>query len=620
MNEALRHPLWLPIAIPCAAGLVCLLLPRALERMAALLAVAAAAVTVGVGWLVFRAGPMSLHHGRWMHLRSDGLSGFVLLAITAFGFLIALYSLESMRGHPRLRGYSAALLATVGAACGAVLAGDFALLLVFWGFLGFTLYFMTGMGGEGAPAAAKKTFIIIGGSDSVMILGIALFWVLTGTTRMDGASLAIHGKASLAAFLALAAGAFAKAGAVPFHTWVPECGEKAPASVGAFLPASLDKLLGIYLLARLCGGIFAVPRAVNEGLMLLGAVSIVVAVMMALVQHDLKRLLSYHAVSQVGYMVMGIGTGTPLGMAAALFHMLNHTLYKSCLFLCAGAVEKRAGTTDLDRLGGLAVAMPLTFAACLVGALAISGIPPLNGFASKWMIYQAVIETGRQGGMLWIVWLAAAMIGSALTLASFVKVLHAVFLRKPAPDLAARRITEVPAAMGIPMAILAVCCVLFGVAAYRLPLRHIILPAVGGSVAFTGTWWAGPATLLLATAFLVGVVLYLLGTVLRARECATYIGGEDLDKAYVTGTVADGNRDVAVTGTDFYLTIQREKPFRVLYAMAERKWFDIYEIGKKTAAGFGWVLSALHTGNLHFYLDWVIVGMAALLIVLGLRR
>ena len=181
---------------------------------------------------------------------------------------------------------------------------------------------------------------------------------------MVGAGLEFTGPAVYAAFACFVAGAFAKAGAVPFHSWVPDFGEKADAPVSAYLPASLDKLLGIYLLARCVTDLFTPTTGLYVALMAVGAVTILSAVLMALVQHDLKRLLSYHAVSQVGYMVLGIGTGTPVGLAGGLFHMLNNTIYKSALFLCAGAVEKQTGSTDLDRLGGLARVMPLTFVAC----------------------------------------------------------------------------------------------------------------------------------------------------------------------------------------------------------------------------------------------------------------
>ena len=220
------------------------------------------------------------------------------------------------------------------------------------------------------------------------------------------------------AFFCFVAAAFAKAGVIPLHTWLPDCGEKAHAPVTAFLPASLDKLLGIYLLVRMViESVSIMTGGMNTLLMMFGALTIIGAVLMALVQHDLKRLLAFHAVSQVGYMVMGIGTGTALGLAGGLFHMLNNAIYKSCLFLGAGVVEKRTGTVDLDRLGGLATRLPVTFAVCLIASLSISGIPPLNGFASKWMVYQAVIDSGHDSGsMLWVVWLTAAMFGSAFTL------------------------------------------------------------------------------------------------------------------------------------------------------------------------------------------------------------
>lgn len=172
-------------------------------------------------------------------------------------------------------------------------------------------------------------------------------------------------------------------------------------------------------------------QAMNTVLMITGSITIVAAVMMALIQHDLKKLLGYHAVSQVGYMVLGIGTGNPLGIAGGLFHMVNNAIYKSCLFLSGGAVEKRTGTTNLEKLGGFAKIMPISFVTFLIASLAISGVPPLNGFASKWLIYQGIIETVRNGGYLWVLWLVAAMFGSALTLASFMKLTHAVFLGQP---------------------------------------------------------------------------------------------------------------------------------------------------------------------------------------------
>jgi formate hydrogenlyase subunit 3/multisubunit Na+/H+ antiporter MnhD subunit len=612
MMELLTHSLMLPIVVAMCGGILCLLVPRAVAGACHFIAITVGAVEILLAWPLFRAGG-NLDYGGWLFLRADALSGMVLLAITVFGFLIALYSAGSMKGKPRCGEYYAYLLLTVGVSCAAVLANEFILLLACWGFLGLTLFMLIGIAGPDASAAAKKSLIIIGGSDSILLLGIVIIWQLTGSTRIDGASIPLAGGFSYVAFLSLAIAAFAKAGAMPFHSWVPDCGEKAPAAVTAFLPASLDKLLGIYLLFRIATDIFVMNPVMNLLLMIIGAGTIICAVMMALVQHDMKRLLSYHAVSQVGYMVLGIGTGVPIGMAGALFHMINNTLYKTGLFLCAGSVEQKTGTTDLDALGGLGKRMPLTFSVCLISALAISGIPPLNGFASKWMVYQGIIEAGKGGGALWVVWLVAAMLGSALTLASFVKVLHAAFLRKASPAVSAKKVTEVGWPMWIPMVALAAACLAFGIFAYRLPLSHLILPSMQQQVVFTGTWWAGPATVMLIIAIAIGALFYLAGTVKKARVCTTYVGGEVLETAYISGTEAGKGRDIELTGVDFYRTVQEMQPFRAIYGMAEKKLFDLYDVGSAVTFFISRVLKLFHNGVLTSYIGWYVAGLVILI-------
>ncbi len=196
------------------------------------------------------------------------------------------------------------------------------------------------------------------------------------------------------AFILLMIGAIGKAGAMPFHSWIPDAALDAPLPFMALLPGSIEKLLGIYLLARFSLDLFTLAPGtwVSTVLMVIGAATIILAVMMALVQKNYKRLLSYHAISQVGYMILGIGTGLPIGIVGGLFHMVNNAIYKSCLFLTAGAVEKQAGTTDLEKLGGLARSMPVTVICFIVAAVSISGVPPFNGFFSKEMVYDAALE------------------------------------------------------------------------------------------------------------------------------------------------------------------------------------------------------------------------------------
>ncbi len=530
--------------------------------------------------------------------RSDYLSSFVSIFAAFFAVMIVVYSSAYLKGRKGLLGYCLLVLATLLCSFGAIYANHLVVFLVFWGLLGPLLYLLIGYGDkERTPATAKKALIIVGGTDAFMVLGLALIWKLAHEMRMDQLSIALTSKSAVVAYLCLMFGAFAKSGAMPFHNWVPDTAEDAPTPVAAYLPASLDKLLGIYFLTRISLDVFQLHFQMNTFVMMMGSITIVAAVMMALVQHDLKRLLGYHAVSQVGYMVLGIGTGNPIGIAGGLFHMLNNAIYKSCLFMSGGAVEKTAGTTNLEKLGGLAKVMPFTFVAFLVASLSISGVPPFNGFASKWMIYQGVIETGKTGSVLWIVFLVSAMFGSALTLASFMKLIHAIFLGQPSPALE-NKPREASFAILLTTGTLAFLCVLFGVFAYQIPLKWFVLPSIGGLVEFQGVWNASLATFLILCAILVGLVIYGLGRAAKTRESDAFVGGE----------ILSDHPDMRLSGTEFYATIQDIPLLKRIYRLAQEKYFDLYEVGTKVALRIAGALRDLHNGVLPTYLAWCLLG------------
>jgi formate hydrogenlyase subunit 3/multisubunit Na+/H+ antiporter MnhD subunit len=542
--------------------------------------------------------------------RFDNLSIFVGIFVGVFSLLVILYSFGFMRGRKRLAQYYLYIILTFIASLGAVFSNNLVLFIAFWGFLGLLLYLLIGFGQRKNTAyTAKKAFIIIGGTDAFMLLGLAFIWHLAGTLQMDKINIALSSKSAVLAYVCLAVGAFAKAGAMPFHTWVPDTAEDAPTPVTAFLPASLDKLLGIYFLARISLDMFQMNLGMNTFLMVVGSVTIVAAVMMALIQHDMKRLLGYHAVSQVGYMVLGIGTGNPVGIAGGIFHMLNHAIYKSCLFLSGGAVEKKAGTTDLEKLGGFAKIMPISFVTFLIASFSISGVPPFNGFASKWMVYQGVIETASGGGWLWVVWLVAAVFGSALTLASFMKLIHTIFLGQPSSGGKRERRSEVrdlSLSMLISPMILAFLCVVFGVFAYQIPLKMFIFPSLGENVVFSGIWNPSLATGLIIAAIVMGFIIYLIGTAVKTRTAEVFVGGEILQK----------EPDMRVSGTEFYETIREIGILKTIYKLAEKKVFDIYEVGVKGTLAFNKVLRYIHNGVLLTYLSWCLLGMVVLFYVL----
>jgi len=541
--------------------------------------------------------------GEYMVFNSDGLSKLIVLCISLFTLLILLYSLVYIK-EGRVRNYYPYLLITLGCAYGAVLSDNLLLFLTFWGALGLTLYKLINGDDEESSAAAKKTLILIGASDSIMIIGIAIIWMISGSLSMESMSIPTTDVLSVVAFLALLTGSFTKAGAFPFHTWVPDYAKSAPASSSAFLPASLDKLLGIYFLARITNNMFVLNDPMTFLLLLTGVLTIIVAVMMALIQHNYKRLLGFHAVSQVGYMILGFGLGSTIGIAAGLFHMINHALYKSGLFLSAGSIEYRTGKDNIDDLGGLSKEMPVTFFAALIFAMSISGVPPLNGFASKWMIYQGIIDFGSGPGIvnrLWVVWLGLAVLGSSLTLASFIKLIGGIFLGRQRPEF--KEVKEVPFLMWLPLVILALICILFGVFATGFIVPRIFMP-VSGTFLFTGIWNSSFVSFLVLISIVLGIILYLISGLKRFRTEDSFIGGEKIQD------------EADFSTTEFYKTIVEFPAFSMIYRKAEERWFDIYDLSKKFVLRLSHELSEAHTGVLTGYVIWVCAGLIIMLMIM----
>jgi formate hydrogenlyase subunit 3/multisubunit Na+/H+ antiporter MnhD subunit len=537
-------------------------------------------------------------------LTVDNLSKLILLFISLFSVLILLYSLVYIK-KDRVKNYYPWFLITIGCSYGAVLADNLLLFITFWGILGITLYKLIPGRDEESSAAAKKTLILIGASDTILIVGIALLWRLTDSLSINAISLpTANNILAVTAFLALLVGSFTKAGAFPFHTWIPDYAKDAPASSSALLPASLDKLLGIYFLARITTNIFILDQWMALILLIIGVTTIIIAVMMALVQHNYKRLLGFHAVSQVGYMVLGFGLGSLIGIAAGLFHMINHALYKSGLFLSAGSIEYRTGGENIDELGGLSRAMPVTFVSSLIFALAISGVPPLNGFASKWMIYQGIIDFGAGHGIankLWVLWLGLAVLGSALTLASFIKFIGGVFLSRRKTEF--EKIREVPFLMWIPMAVLAILCIVFGIFATNLVVPGLFMP-VTGEFQFSGFWNSTFVSLLVLISIILGIIVYLAVSLKKFRTEDSFIGGEKIQEITSYPT------------PEFYKTIGEFRLFSWLYKKAEEKLFDIYDLSRQFVLWLSHKLSEAHSGVLTGYVIWVFAGLIIMLLIM----
>jgi len=260
-----------------------------------------------------------------------------------------------------------------------------------------------------------------------------------------------------------------KAAIVPFHAWLPDAHPAAPAPISAMLSGVLIKALGIYALIRLFYNVLGMTDQLSNIFMLLGVISILMGAIMALGQKDLKRMLAYSGISQIGYIVLGLGLATPLGILGGLFHLFNHAIFKPLLFLVAGSIEYSTGTRQINELGGLNRKMPVTANTSLIASLAISGIPPFNGFWSKLFIIIACVQAGK----LWFAF--AAVIGSILTLSYFLKIQKNVFFGK-LPDRL-RNVKESHWLLGTSMVALAVLCLAIGLF-FPVIVALLINPAV----------------------------------------------------------------------------------------------------------------------------------------------
>lgn len=414
----------------------------------------------------------------------DGMSAFMALSGSIAALAGAIYSVAYLsKDTGRDRFYTLFLLMVVGM-LGMELTGDifnFFVFLEISSIASVALVAFRYHKAESIEAAIK--YMVVSSLAALFVL-VAVGFLYGKYDALNFASIAKRMEFSWAdkiALTLLVVSLALKCGAVPLHMWLPDAYAEAPASVTAVLVSvSQASLYGLF---RVCFSLFGIKMStltVGWIIIVFGVLSMFIGVTMALVQKEIKRLMAFHAISQTGYMLLGVGVGlavlgNPLelksyglmAMKGGIFHIINHAMYKGLLFLTAGAIFYRAGTRDLNKLGGLAHNMPWTTVYFIIGAAAIAGLPPFNGFASKLMIYESVY---RFSPILSVM----AMIVSVLTLASFVKIFQSAFLGPQLPEY--RDVKEVPASMLVGMGVLAFVVILFGLFP-ELIVRSIVDPA-----------------------------------------------------------------------------------------------------------------------------------------------
>jgi hydrogenase-4 component B len=458
--------------------------PRAGDRAGALL-LGAAALCAAIA-SVLAGGPADAGValpwrvlGERVAVDVDGLSAFFLLPALGLPFLASVYSLayypaaEKPRSARRLRlafGLLAAGLGTV------VIARHAFAFLAGWEVMAIAAFFsITAEDEREEVRRAGFVYLACTRASTLALLG-AFAWLHAAT-----GSYALHAAPDIApaartAIFALAGFGFAlKAGAVPLHLWLPGAHANAPSHVSAVLSGVLIKV-GIYGMVRFASLLHPLPIAAGAGVLAFGAGSAVLGVAYALGQHEIKRLLAYHSIENIGIILMGLGVGllgqsldrpeiALLGLGGALLHVWNHALFKGLLFLAAGSVIHASGTGEIDALGGLARRLPRTALSFFVGAVAICGLPPLNGFVSELLVclglLRAVVTMHGVAQLVALIAIPTLALVGGLAAACFAKVFGSVFLGAPRTPAASGR--EAPRAMIAPMAALALCCVAIGV-------------------------------------------------------------------------------------------------------------------------------------------------------------
>lgn len=368
--------------------------------------------------LVYRMSAWKLPIG--INLVQDALSSFMLIMVS----LIALTSLVySPKYIGRLGGdgkYYSLFMVLVAGMNGVLVTGDLFNLFVFMEVALLAALALVAYGGRAHEfEAAFKYAVMASISASLILIGIAVVYSATSSLGLATIARSLDRQSPLLVLWVgglFMAGFGLKAAAMPFHAWLPDAHSSAPAPISAMLSGVLIKALGVYVLIRLFYNVMGAPPLFLQIFLVLGAVSIILGNILAVGQWDLKRLLAYSSIGQIGYILLAMGLDTTLGMAGAVYHMINHAIFKSLLFYNAGALETALGTRDLRQMGNVSKLLPVTSQTSMIASLSISGIPPFNGFFSKLVIIIAAVQAGQP------VFALAAVVGSLFTMAAFMKV------------------------------------------------------------------------------------------------------------------------------------------------------------------------------------------------------
>jgi multicomponent Na+:H+ antiporter subunit A len=494
--------------------------------LASLLAVAATVPMVQSGL------PVDLNLSGWdgplaLVVHVDALSALFALMGAGIGGFVLLYSIGYMAHDKSATRFYTTMLVFIGGFIALVYSANLFIFYLCWEVVGLCSFSLVGFWYTNREAVngARKVLLMTHIAGYGLLAAILVIYARTGSALWTDPAVAHAFTGGV--FLLMVVALVAKSVQVPLHTWIPEA-MAAPTPVSALLHAACYVKAGVYLAARM-HSFGAWPAAWGDTVMWIGTVTMAVGVMYAMVQTDLKRMLAFSTVSQIGYMMMGIGIGTPLAITAGLLHCLNHGFFKGGLFLTAGSVQHAAGTRDMNELGGLAARMPKTTLSWLIGAGSMMGFPLMSGFASKWMLYAAALQAGEVAPAVvaWAVSLGTVFLG--------IKATSAVFLGPVVEKT--KDAHESPASMLWGMGFLAAGSIVLGVAP-QLAVNTLLNPILRALSLGTGvhvTWFGmsadagafstGGGLVLAVVSLVIGGAVYALAYAARPVAVTTSGGG-----------------------------------------------------------------------------------------------
>ena len=594
----------------------------------------------------------------------DRLSAFFVLVIAVGAIPAALYSIGYTRhytGKNSIAAMGFAFNVFIAAMILVALARNVLTFLALWEIMSLASYFLVIVEHEREETlrAGWIYFVMTHAGFAALFLGFLLLARATGTMDFadwSAAAAKLDPASRDLIFVLLALGFGSKAGVIPLHIWLPRAHPAAPSHVSALMSGVMIKL-GVYGLVRVaCDWLGVGPVWWGGGMLVVGAVSAVLGVLYALVEHDLKRLLAYHSVENIGIILLGLGAAmlfqahrlealAALALIAALYHTLNHATFKSLLFMGAGAVVHATHTRNMEELGGLIERMPQTAAFFLVGSVAIAALPPFNGFVSEWMTFQSLMLSfqisAHSVNLIFALGVAALALTSGLAAACFVKAFGITFLALPRSEPAARA-REVEWTMRAAMALLALACVVLGVAPALIvaPLETTVFDLTRAHADMRFDWnvvvtndgfgWVAPLWIALGlVTFLMAIPLglRLIGANKRLRYYETWGCGRALQTARFEYTATAFANPFKRVFALLYRPVHRldiefhpESRYfvrRIAYYNEGRLIFEdvLYRPLLRLIQELARQARVLQSGNVHGYLVYILVALVALLLL-----